>query len=198
VTAQVELDFPVDADPAVWERLAAPEVVAGALPGCRSAARAGDGDESGMHVTVDLAVASLQGLWAGTVERVDGDAVRVRGSGEPGTVDLVVRVDAARTRLTVEGSVDGALATVGAAVLAAAIRRLAADTLRAAGEPRGLELRSGQDEMAGSGVHVLDVAETELTVSRSGLRHGAARAAAGAGVVIVVLGGWRRLRRRAR
>ncbi|MGH9113277.1 MAG: hypothetical protein ACRDZN_13440, partial [Acidimicrobiales bacterium] len=74
-------------------------------------------------------VASVSGLWAGTVVPVDGDAVRVTGSGAPGGVDLVVRADPGRTALTVEGTVDGPLASVGSAVLAAAVRRTAQDLL---------------------------------------------------------------------
>jgi hypothetical protein len=62
---------------------------------------------------------------------VDGDAVRVTGSGAPGSVDLVVRADPERTSITVEGTVEGALETVGSAVLAAAVRRTAEDLLTA-------------------------------------------------------------------
>jgi carbon monoxide dehydrogenase subunit G len=62
---------------------------------------------------------------------VDADAVRIAGSGEPGAVDVVMRADPERTMLTVDGTVDGPLATVGSTLLAAAARRLADDLLSA-------------------------------------------------------------------
>ncbi len=126
--------FPVAAPPEAWAALADPDRLAAALPGCRSAARASEGDGT-VAVALDLAVASVRGLWSGTVAAVDPDAVRVRGSGEPGTVDLIVRAAPDRTTLTVEGEVTGPLAAVGGAVLAAAVRRLAEDTLAAAVPP---------------------------------------------------------------
>jgi carbon monoxide dehydrogenase subunit G len=158
----MRVTFPIDAPPEAWARLADPAVLAAALPGCRSvtpvadAARSARGPETdgaratdagrdagvgggagagALRLVVDLSVASVRGLWAGTVERIDDHAVRVAGSGEPGVVDLVVRADAARSRLTVEGTVGGPLATVGSAVLAAAVHRMAKDLLGAAGAP---------------------------------------------------------------
>jgi carbon monoxide dehydrogenase subunit G len=122
--------FPVSAPPEAWASLTDPARLAAALPGCRSVAPDAAGDGA-LHVVTEVAVASVRGLWAGTVAPVDGDAVRVRGSGAPGSVDLVVRADAARTTITVEGAVDGALGTVGSAVLAAALRRTAEDLLAA-------------------------------------------------------------------
>ncbi|MGH9209116.1 MAG: hypothetical protein ACRD2C_00370 [Acidimicrobiales bacterium] len=126
----------------------APEVVGGA--GGR-----GGGEDAGrsggpLHIVADLAVASVRGLWTGTVAGVDADAVRVTGSGAPGTVDVVVRADPERTMLTVEGTVTGALATVGSTVLAAAIRRMALDVLAAAAAsdpaaPAVEDRRSGAD-----------------------------------------------------
>jgi hypothetical protein len=122
--------FPVSGPPASWAALADPELLAVALPGCRSArSTAGEG---GLNVVVEVAVASVRGLWAGTVMPVDADAVRIAGSGEPGTVDVVVRADPERTMLTVEGTVDGPFAAVGSTLLAAAARRLADDLLSAA------------------------------------------------------------------
>ena len=123
--------FPVSAPPEAWAALTDPVRLAAALPGCRSVAPEADGDGA-LHVVTEVAVASVRGLWAGTVAPVDGDAVRVRGSGAPGALDLVVRADAARTTVTVEGTVDGPLGTVGSAVLAAALRRTAEDLLAAA------------------------------------------------------------------
>jgi uncharacterized protein len=124
--------FPVSAAPTAWATLADPARVAAALPGCRSVEVDGDGR---MAVMLDLSVASIQGLWSGTVTAADADTVRITGSGAPGTVDLTARADADRTRLTVEGEVSGPLATVGTTVLAATARRLA-DTLLAASDDR--------------------------------------------------------------
>jgi carbon monoxide dehydrogenase subunit G len=199
----VAVTFPIEGGAVACGRLGDPTVLAAALPGCRSAVHVDDSAGAGgevLRVTAEVAVASVGGLWAGIVSRVDGDAVRVAGAGEPGRVDLVIRADDDRSTLTVEGSVDGPLATVGSAVLGAAIRRLAADTLLAAAEPRGDGFRSGEGEVVGpgSGTHDLGPSRPEPMTSPSGRRRRAATAAAGAGVVVVVLSGWRRLRRRAR
>jgi carbon monoxide dehydrogenase subunit G len=101
------------------------------VPGCRSVVADADGDGT-LQIVVDVAVASVRGLWAGTVVPVDGDAVRIVGAGEPGTIDVIVRADPERTALAVEGRVEGPLAAVGSTLLAAAVRRLAEDTLTAA------------------------------------------------------------------
>jgi hypothetical protein len=71
----------------------------------------------------------VRGLWAGTLEEIEAGAWRVAGVGEPGRVDLVLRVDADHTTVTVEGTVDGPLAAIGSTLLAAAIRRLVLETL---------------------------------------------------------------------
>jgi carbon monoxide dehydrogenase subunit G len=130
----VKTTFPVSAPPEAWAALADPQHLAAALPGCRSVTRGAGGDGT-LHVVTEVAVASVRGLWAGTVAPLDADAVRVRGSGAPGTVDLTVRADPERTALTVEGSVDGALGTVGSAVLAAAVRRVAEGLLATSSAP---------------------------------------------------------------
>lgn len=140
--------FSVSAPPGAWAALADPERLAAALPGCRSVARDAGGDGT-FHVVTEVAVASVRGLWAGTVAPVDADAVHVRGSGAPGAVDLVVRADPERTSLTVEGSVDGPLGTVGAAVLAGAVRRMAEDLLGAT-DPPGPGPSSGTPRTSGA------------------------------------------------
>jgi carbon monoxide dehydrogenase subunit G len=129
--AAVRTTFPVAAPPEAWAALGDPVLLVAALPGCRTASRA----NGGLVLTVELDVASVHGLWSGTVAPVDGDAVRIQGSGEPGTVDLVARASPDRTSVTVEGEVTGPLAAVGGAVLAAAVRRLAEETLAAAVPP---------------------------------------------------------------
>lgn len=194
--------FPVSALPGAWAALADPQRLAAALPGCRAVTRDADGDGT-LHVLTEVAVASVRGLWAGTVARVDPDAVRVRGSGAPGAVDLVVRADPERTSLTVEGTVDGALGTVGAAVLAGAVRRMVEDLLAATEPPtpaasRGHESHPDQSEAtsSGPGAHDLEPEAAEPVASAVKGRRRAARGAGGAalvGVVIAVV-----VRRRAR
>jgi carbon monoxide dehydrogenase subunit G len=122
----MKTSFPVTAPPDAWAGLARPSVLAAALPGCRSAVPA---DGGGLRLVVDVAVASVRGLWAGTVEQTDEGVWRIAGSGEPGRADLVVRVDPDHSTVTVEGTVDGPLAAIGSALLAAAVRRLVEDTL---------------------------------------------------------------------
>jgi carbon monoxide dehydrogenase subunit G len=208
----VRTTFPIEARAEAWSRLADPEVLAAILPGCRSVTAVAS--TGGLQLVVDLSVASVRGLWAGTVERVGDSAVRIAGSGEPGTVDLVVRADASRSSLAVEGTVDGPLATVGSAVLAAAVRRMAADVLGAAGTPasvppRGDGFQVGEPEAMGrvSGTHDLGRPATELIASHgstepdgraasAGRRRAVARVAAAAGVVAVVIGRRHRSRRR--
>jgi carbon monoxide dehydrogenase subunit G len=116
----VKVTVPIPVPPDAWAGLVRPEVLAAALPGCRSAEPAG----AGVRIMVDVAVAAVRGIWAGTVTETGTGTWRVVGSGEPGRADLVVRVDDDHTALTVEGTVEGPLANIGSALLAAAIRRM--------------------------------------------------------------------------
>jgi carbon monoxide dehydrogenase subunit G len=119
----VKVTVPVSTPAGGWDALARPEMLARALPGCRSAERTADG----VRIVVDVAVASVRGLWAGTLTEVDVKLWRIVGSGEPGRADLIVSVDddptTFATTLTVEGTVEGPLAAIGSALLAAAVRR---------------------------------------------------------------------------
>ncbi len=137
--------FPVSAPPEAWAALGDPARLAAALPGARSvrATAGGDGAGDGLAVVADLAVASVRGLWSGTVTPLSADEVRIAGAGAPGSVDLVVRASPDRTTLTVEGEVGGPLATVGGAVVAAAARRLAETTLAALADPAPAARRLG-------------------------------------------------------
>jgi carbon monoxide dehydrogenase subunit G len=195
----VKTTFPVSAPPGAWAALADPDRLAAALPGCRSVIRHADA-EGTLHVVTEVAVASARGLWAGTVAPVDADAVHVRGSGAPGAVDLVVRADPERTTITVEGSVDGALATVGAAVLAGAVRRIAEDLLAATEVPvpgRSSGTRETRGAPDSSGTRRTGGVPDGSGTSGAGARR-AARSAVGAalvGVVVAVLAR-RRARRR--
>jgi uncharacterized protein len=122
----VKATFPVAASPDAWAELDRPSVLAASLPGCRSAEPAHGG---GLRLVVDVAVASVRGLWAGTLTQTDAGGWRVVGSGEPGRVDLVLRVDPDHTTVTVEGTVEGPLAAIGSKLLAAAAHRLVQETL---------------------------------------------------------------------
>jgi carbon monoxide dehydrogenase subunit G len=185
----VKTTFPVSAPPGAWAALGDPERLAAALPGCRSVTRDAGGDGT-LHVVTEVAVASVRGVWAGTVAPVDGDAVHVRGSGAPGAVDLLVRADPGRTSITVEGSVDGALGTVGAAVLAGAVRRMAEVLLGAAElsgpgqSSRGHGSRPGEPEVmgSGSGTHDLDRGSAEPIASGTQKAGGAADGSGSSGV----------------
>jgi uncharacterized protein len=125
----VKATFPVAASPDAWAELDRPSVLAASLPGCRSAERA---DGGGLRLVVDVAVASVRGLWAGTLTPTDAGGCRVVGSGEPGRVDLVLRVDPDHTTVTVEGTVEGPLAAIGSKLLEAAAHRLVQETLERA------------------------------------------------------------------
>ena len=98
--------FPVSASPDAWAELDRPSVLAASLPGCRSAEPA---DGGGLRLVVDVV-----------------------GSGEPGRVDLVLRVDPDHTTVTVEGTVEGPLAAIGSKLLAAVAHRLVQETLERA------------------------------------------------------------------
>jgi carbon monoxide dehydrogenase subunit G len=211
----VKATFPVSAPPGAWAALADPERLAAALPGCRSVTR-DPGGNGALHVVTEVAVASVRGLWAGTVATVDADAVHVRGSGAPGAVDLLVRADPGRTSITVEGTVDGALETVGAAVLAGAVRRMAEDLLAATAFPAQGQPSRGpgppQDEPevrgSGSGTHDLgrELAEpiasgsqgTGRAPDRSGASGGRRAVRGAAGAALVTLAAALLVRRRVR
>ncbi|HZA77945.1 MAG TPA: SRPBCC domain-containing protein [Acidimicrobiales bacterium] len=179
--------FPVAAPDEAWAALSDPSALAAALPGCRSVTRDVDGDGT-LHVVTEVAVASVRGVWVGTVVPVDADAVRVSGAGEPGNVDLVVRADPARAALTVEGTVDGPLGTVGSAVLAAAVRRTAEAVLAAA----AAAARPSRVPVTES-VDFQRIASPEPS-TRPGRRR--AVAAAGVGAAFVLGLRWRRARPR--
>jgi carbon monoxide dehydrogenase subunit G len=188
----VRFSFPVSAPDEAWAALADPERLAAALPGCRSVERvpgdSGDGAGGGvLRVVADVDVAAVRGLWSGHVTPVDGDAVRLAGSGAPGTLDLVVRADPARTTLTVEGTVDGPLATVGSSVLAAAVRRTAERVLAELAAPIPVT----------EPVDIQPIASPESPASAEGrTAHRARQAVTAAGVVAVIVVGRRRRARR--
>jgi uncharacterized protein len=180
---RLSTSFPVTAPPAVLTALADPAQVAAALPGCRSVEAGADGR---LAVVLDLSVASVSGLWSGTVTPVDADTVRIAGSGAPGNVDLTARADGDRTRLTVEGEVSGPLATAGTAVLAASVRRLA-DTLLA-----NLGSASAPSASPHSTARPDAAPDAGAAIRQRGPAGAVAAAAVVAGAVVVVR--WRRRR----
>jgi carbon monoxide dehydrogenase subunit G len=179
-----------------WSALGDPARLAAALPGCRSVTREGDG----LRVVADVVVASVRGLWSGTVTVVDADAVRIAGSGSPGTLDLVARSSADRSELTVDGTVEGPLATVGGAVLAAAVRRLAEDLLAGLAGPADPAegWRPSPRDRAVTDDKAAEIAEVVEVGAPTPHGHPlVARAAvAGVGAVAVILAGRRVVRRR--
>jgi len=187
----VRTTFPVKVPPEAWPRLSDPGAVAEALPGARSVTSDGDGT---LSVVAEVAVASVAGLWSGTVTPVDADTIRIAGAGTPGRLDLEVRASPDRSKLTVEGEVDGPLATVGGAVLAAAARRLAEDVLaNLAGPAAAAPHAPGAHAAAGDAAP--DAAVAVASQPRGRL---AARAGAAAGAVVVVVTVVRRWRRGSR
>jgi carbon monoxide dehydrogenase subunit G len=181
----VRTTFPVTVPPEAWPRLSDPGAVAAALPGARTVTSDGDGT---LSVVAEVAVASVAGLWSGRVTPVDADTIRIAGAGTPGRLDLEVRASPDRSQLTVEGEVDGALATVGGAVLAAAARRLAEDVLANLADPAAAAPRSPAAHATAG----------EARSAAGARRRLAARAGAGAGAVVVVVTVVRRWRRGSR
>jgi carbon monoxide dehydrogenase subunit G len=184
----VRTTFGVAAPPEAWSRLSDPVRLAAALPGAR---RVSVDDDGTLSVTADVAVASVTGLWSGTVTPVDADAIRIAGAGTPGRLDLEVRAAPDRSRLTVEGEVDGPLAAVGGTVLSAAARRLAEDLLANLSGP-------GPSPLASDTATVADVTASPMQPAGAGglaWRAGAARglaAVTGVAVVVVAVVRWRR------
>ena len=58
----MKLSFPISASAEAWAALSDPAVLAASLPGCRSAVPANG--TNGVQLVVDVAVASVRGLWA--------------------------------------------------------------------------------------------------------------------------------------
>ena len=116
----------------VWEALADPGVLAGAIPGCETLRQVATGTFAGR---VQADVAATTGTYDGRVEVTAQDApsscaLRVTGSGAPGTVDAAATVrlrDGEGGTTIVEYEVDavvgGAVGGVGTRVLAGVARR---------------------------------------------------------------------------
>jgi carbon monoxide dehydrogenase subunit G len=119
----------------VWAALTDPAVLARTLPGARSLERIGE-DE--YRVTVEAGVASIKGVYTGTVLLGDqrppeAYTLRARGSGGPGTIDATAAVtltptDGSGTRVAYEADavVGGTIGGVGQRVLGGVAKRTAA------------------------------------------------------------------------
>jgi carbon monoxide dehydrogenase subunit G len=111
-----------------------------AVPGCRSVTPV---DGGGVRIVLDVAIASVRGLWAGTITETEPGMWRVAGSGEPGRADLVVRLDDDATgTLTVDGTVEGPLTAIGSSLLAAAVRRLVLSSMARSRSGAGRQMPS--------------------------------------------------------
>lgn len=120
----------------VWEALLDPAVLARTLPGCQGLEQVGD-DE--YRVTVAAGVASVKGIYAGSVALADrrppvSYSLRARGQGAPGVIDASARVTLSDTAdggtaITYEADavVGGVVGGVGQRVLVGVAKRMAAD-----------------------------------------------------------------------
>jgi hypothetical protein len=103
-----------------------------ALPGgVRGVTRA----DGAVEVVVDVALGAASGRLVATATALAPGSARIVGEGEPGGFDVVVRADPASGAFDVEGTVSGALGTVGSGLLAAWVSRTAAALMAGLAEP---------------------------------------------------------------
>jgi uncharacterized protein len=118
----------------VWAALTDPAVLARTLPGARSLEQVGD-DE--YRVTLEAGVASIKGVYTGTVALADQHpptayTLRASGSGGPGTIDATAAVTleavdgGCRVAYDADAVVGGTIGGVGQRVLAGVAKRTAA------------------------------------------------------------------------
>lgn len=119
----------------VWAALIDPAILARTLPGALSLERVGD-DE--YRVTVEAGIASIKGVYSGTVTLADqrppqAYTLRASGSGGPGTIDATAAVtltaadgEATLVSYDADAVVGGTIAGVGQRVLAGVAKRTAA------------------------------------------------------------------------
>lgn len=117
----------------VWEALNDPAVLARTIPGCEQLSATGPDD---YRITVSAGVASIKGVYQGTVRLSDKTeptsyVLHASGSGGPGTVsaECVVRLapDGDGTTLSYDADavIGGVIAGVGQRVLAGVAKRMA-------------------------------------------------------------------------
>jgi carbon monoxide dehydrogenase subunit G len=119
----------------VWAALTDPSVLARTIPGCVSLERTGE-DE--YRVTVEAGVASIRGVYSGTVALADqqpphGYTLRASGQGGPGTIEATAAITLAEadggTMVTYDADavIGGTIGGVGQRVLTGVGKRTAAD-----------------------------------------------------------------------
>lgn len=132
ISATHELSAPRER---VYAALVDPAVLARTIPGCLSLERTGD-DE--YRVTVEAGVASIRGVYSGTVALADqqapaGYTLRASGQGGPGTIDATAAVTLAETdggtavTYDADAVIGGTIGGVGQRVLAGVGKRTAGE-----------------------------------------------------------------------
>jgi uncharacterized protein len=132
----------------VWTALNNPDVLARAIPGCRTFEPSGTGT---YRYTIAAGIASLQGVYTGQVtlsepQEPTSFLLTASGAGDPGTVSISVRIrlTGAQDGTTVlsydaEGVVGGIIAAVGQRMVTAVAQRMTGDFFRAVDEQLSAE-----------------------------------------------------------
>ena len=137
----------------VWTALTSPDVLARAIPGCRSFEPSGTGT---YQFTIAAGIASLEGVYTGQVtlsepHQPTSFVLTANGAGEPGTVSVSVRIrlTGAQDGTTVlsydaDGVVGGMIAAVGQRMVTGVAQRMTADFFRSVDD----QILAGQSRSA--------------------------------------------------
>jgi carbon monoxide dehydrogenase subunit G len=141
--------------PEVWAALTDPDVLARAIPGCRSFEPSGTAT---YRFTIAAGIASLQGVYTGQVTLSEpreptSFVLTASGAGDPGTVSISVRIrlTGAQDGTTVldydaDGVVGGIMAAVGQRMVTAVAQRITGDFFRSVDDQISAgHARSGAD-----------------------------------------------------
>jgi uncharacterized protein len=124
----------------VWEALQDPAVLVRTLPGCVQLEAIG---QDQYRATIEAGVASIRGLYTGTVALGDQSptesyTLKASGQGAPGTVDAIARVRLAdaedggtRVEYDCDAVVGGSIGGVGQRVLSGVAKKTAAEFFKA-------------------------------------------------------------------
>lgn len=124
----------------VWRALQDPEVLVRTIPGCVRLERV---DDDAYRMTVEAGVASIRGVYTGSValsDQVPDEAYTLRASGQgaPGTVDATARVTldengdgTTRVRYDCDAVVGGTIGGVGQRMVSSVARRTAGEFFEA-------------------------------------------------------------------
>jgi uncharacterized protein len=141
----------------VWAALNNPDVLARAIPGCRTFEPSGTGT---YRFTIAAGIASLQGVYTGQVtlsepQEPTSFLLTASGAGDPGTVSISVRIrlTSAQDGTTVlsydaDGVVGGIIAAVGQRMVTAVAQRMTGDFFRAVDDQLSAEHPRSPDEPA--------------------------------------------------